>query len=158
MQYRFFFALLFFGSTLCAQSNDSLFSWPDTTIYGEKIDLELLKKSNVIILFYASWNESSRVVLKNWDNYISEINANKKNFSNIQFIAFSLDSRPEELTKVLSVDKIQQAKIYCDYLNWDSPLTSQFNVNAIPHILFYQKAKKLFDNPGLDDVKRAIKK
>lgn len=155
----FFSCCLLFFLTAKANPNDTLYCIPDTSIWGQRITTTELHASEFVLVFWASWDEPSRRLLKQLDDLAEEVNTHPRNYKSIRIIAVSLDAREVQLRKMLLTDRIQNASVFCDFKGWDGAFVKQFHPNIIPYARWY-RTSGIFQktNPDIDEIRAALKK
>lgn len=114
-----------------------------------------LKKSNyTLLVFWASWDNSSR---QNNLNYLRLYNSTKRN--NFNILSIALDDNDYAWKQAIKTDGIGKWENVSDLKRWNSAIVKLYNIKAIPYNLLLDKeGNVLGENLGIEEILNIIKK
>lgn len=127
-----------------------------TLANGKKIQASNFQGKYLLLNFWASWENSSTTML-------FQIKRLSKTASDqLKIVSVSLDVEKNKKEMVERNDSVTWDS-YCDYLAWDSPIVTQFNLPTVPYCLFVGPNQRIicsgsdFSNDILPEIKRTLK-
>ncbi|HEX5177669.1 MAG TPA: TlpA disulfide reductase family protein, partial [Chthoniobacteraceae bacterium] len=117
-----------------------------TTVQGKEFDLQQLRGSVVLAVFFAVWSDESTAVLE-------RIRAATAKMSRAPFhvIALSLDARREPLLAFIKAHGLSWP-IGFDGKGWESPLIRGLGINAVPAAWLFDKTGRLRSLNALENT------
>jgi peroxiredoxin len=117
-----------------------------TTVQGKEFDLQQLRGSVVLAVFFAVWSNESTAALE-------RVRAATAKMSRAPFcvIALSLDARREPLLAFIKAHHLSWP-IGFDGKGWESPLIRDLGINALPAAWLFDKTGRLRSLDALENT------
>jgi len=122
-----------------------------TTVQGRQFDLQELRGSVVLAIFFAVWSSESVVVLERMRADTAKISR-----APFRIIALSLDARREPLVAFVKARHLSWP-IGFDGKGWESPLIRNLGINALPAAWLFDKAGRLRSLTAAEDTAAQVR-
>jgi hypothetical protein len=116
-----------------------------TTVQGKEFDLQQLRGSVVLAIFFAVWSNESVAALDRVRAATAKISR-----APFQLIALSVDARREPLVAFIKARNLAWP-IGFDGKGWESPLIRSLGINALPAAWLFDKQGRLRSIAALED-------
>ncbi|HEX8310792.1 MAG TPA: thioredoxin-like domain-containing protein [Chthoniobacteraceae bacterium] len=122
-----------------------------TTVQGTTFDVEQVRGSVAVVVFFAVWSKPSLEVVENVRQALGSLSNGQ-----VKLVGVSLDTKREPLTAFLTAKKITWPVSY-DGAGWESSLVRSLGVNGMPTVWLLDRQGRLRSLNGAESTESQVR-